>query len=229
MMIGRTVRASTGAAMNSLAEQYRPRTWSEVVGQDKTIHRINLLRNRGLAGRAYWVSGASGTGKTTIARLIAGEIADEWGIEELDSSELTPAALRDAERSAQSKTIDGNGRVYIVNEAHGLRKDSIRQLLVILERIPGHVAWIFTTTNAGTESVEQLDDAAPLLSRCTRLDLSRRDLARPFAERLREIAIREGLSDRPIEKFQRLVSDWKNNFRAALQAVEGGWGCNGDE
>ena len=58
-----------------LYEQYRPTTWAEIVGQDKVIARIEHLRLRGLAGRAYWIAGQSGTGKTTIARLLASENA----------------------------------------------------------------------------------------------------------------------------------------------------------
>ena len=54
-----------------LQDQYRPRLWTEVVGQDKILAKIDQLRNRGLSGRAYWLSGQSGVGKTTIARLIA--------------------------------------------------------------------------------------------------------------------------------------------------------------
>jgi DNA polymerase III gamma/tau subunit len=53
-----------------LTEKYRPQAWSDVVGQDKTVNRILALRERGLAGRAFFISGQSGTGKTTIARLI---------------------------------------------------------------------------------------------------------------------------------------------------------------
>ena len=68
-----------------LTEQYRPTTWAEVVGQDKVVQRVQTLAQRGLAGRAYWLSGQSGTGKTTIARLIAAEVAGEWDIEELDA------------------------------------------------------------------------------------------------------------------------------------------------
>ncbi len=59
-----------------LTEQYRPKQWSEVVGQNKVIRRIQQLARRGLGGRAYWLSGGSGQGKSTIGRLIASEIAD---------------------------------------------------------------------------------------------------------------------------------------------------------
>ncbi len=54
-----------------LHEQYRPSAWSDVIGQDKALARIETLRKRGLGGRSYWLSGASGTGKTSIAKLLA--------------------------------------------------------------------------------------------------------------------------------------------------------------
>ena len=79
-----------------LCEKYRPQCWEEVVGQDAAVARIRQLAARGkppcppvvgtesvpdspsngnLAGRAYWISGLSGTGKTTIARLLAAALA----------------------------------------------------------------------------------------------------------------------------------------------------------
>ena len=70
-----------------------------IVGQDKVIHKIRLLARRGLAGRGYWISGQSGTGKTTLARLIAAGVASEWSTEELDAQALTPARLREIERA----------------------------------------------------------------------------------------------------------------------------------
>ena len=61
-----------------LTERYRPADWPEVVGQDKAVQRLRALAMRGLGGRAYWLSGQSGTGKTTIACLIGAELAEPW-------------------------------------------------------------------------------------------------------------------------------------------------------
>jgi replication-associated recombination protein RarA len=210
--------------MGTLFEQYRPRTWSDVIGQDKIVARIQQLAKRGLAGRAFWLSGQSGTGKTTIARLIAGEVADEFNTEEIDASALTVAALREIERTMQTKGLgQKTGRAYIVNESHGLRKDVIRQLLVLLERLPSHVVFLFSTTNDNEQALfDECDDGGPLLSRCISLPLSRRDLARPFAERARAIAIAEGLDGKPIEAYVRLIQKHRQNMRAALQEIEAG-------
>lgn len=70
--------------MQPLAEQYRPRQWAEVIGQDKAIKQLATIRKRrgSLGGQAYFLSGSSGTGKTTIGRLIAAEVADEWATDE---------------------------------------------------------------------------------------------------------------------------------------------------
>jgi DNA polymerase III gamma/tau subunit len=208
-----------------LAEKYRPKTWTDVIGQDKVIGRIQALAQRGsLSGRAYWLSGQSGTGKTTIARLIAQDVADSFLIQEVDASALTIAQLKDLETESQLKGFgERSGRAFIVNEAHGLRKDVIRQLLVMLERIPPHVVWVFTTTIEGQDSLfEDYDDASPLLSRCLRLDLARRDLTRTFAERAKQIAQAENLDGKPIEQYVRLVQTHRQNFRAVLQAIEAG-------
>ena len=114
--------------MQALYEQYRPTTWDGVVGQEKAVKRINTIRKRGgLGGRAYWLAGNSGTGKTTIARIMASEVAGAFATEELDATDLSAAKLREVERKTTTRAIDGAGWAFIINEAHGLNKAAIRR------------------------------------------------------------------------------------------------------
>ena len=117
----------------------------------------------------------------------------------------------------------GKGRAYLINEAHGLSRPSIRQLLVLLERLPSHVIFVFTTTNEGVEDLfEEKIDAHPLLSRCQEIKLARRNLSEPFARRARDVAIASGLNGQPQSEYIKLVRKHKNNLRAVLQEIESG-------
>lgn len=211
--------------MLPLSEQYRPQHFSEVVGQSKVIETIERLRPRGLGGRAYFLSGASGSGKTTIARILAREIADSWATTEIDAAELTADTMRDLANCHRGRPIDGKGWAVIVNEVHGLRAEQVRKLLCTLEpgNIPPYVIWCFTTTSDGAAKLfDDLEDAHPLLSRCVPLPLARRDLAKPFAEFASRIAQVENLDGQPIEAYVKLMQKHKNNLRAALGEIEAG-------
>lgn len=204
-----------------LYEKYRPRTLAEVVGQPKAVKQIESVGDPG--GKSYWISGASGTGKTTLAKIIASLIADDWFVTELDATALTPAKLRDIEQSMAMFGGGKGGRAYLVNEAHGLRRDTIRQLLVLLERLHQHVCVVFTTTKDGQDSLfEDEADAHPLLSRCVVLTLTNQGLAKPFAKRVLAIALAEGLDGQPEAAYIKLAQKHKNNMRSMLQAVQAG-------
>ena len=99
--------------MKSLFEQYRPTTWSEVVGQDKIVRQIHALAKRGLGGRADWLTGQSGTGKTTIARLLAAELSDVDCTIEIDAGDLTTARVRDFARPPEPPYFRIVGRAIL--------------------------------------------------------------------------------------------------------------------
>lgn len=207
-----------------LYDKYRPSTLDEFVGQPKAVAVARRLIASGAGGRAVWISGASGTGKTTLARILAASVADQWGTVEFDSAvgfglpEL--GALRDA---MAYRGLGGGGRCWIVNEAHKLRGPVIAELLGVLERLPEHCLVIFTTTRAGEDGLfEDQPDAGPLLSRCIRIALTNQGLAQPFAERALYIARNEGLDGQPIAKYVGLLQKHKNNLRAALCDIEAG-------
>jgi replication-associated recombination protein RarA len=208
----------------NLAEKYRPRSLDELVGQSAAVEQVRRVLARGWGGRAWWITGPSGSGKTTLARIIANMGADELGIEEIDAGTLTPAKLREIEQECRFRMLGTKpGRAYIVNESHGLRKDTIRQLLVTLERLPDFAVWIFSTTKSGEAKLFDDDvagDAAPLLSRCIEVTLVAD--ARAFAERAKWVAVQEGMDGLPLEIYMSAVAAGGNNLRRVLARIESG-------
>jgi len=205
-----------------LFKKYRPDDWFAVVGHRRVKTVIHRKSEAGtLGGSAFYISGASGSGKSTIARLISLEIADEINVDDIDASGLTAAGVRDMERSWKCTAIGKKrGRAYTINECHALRSDAITQLLVTLERIPRHVVVVFTTTLEGQQKLFSGIDSFPLVSRCIEFRLQPNAAA--FAQRAQEIAEAEGLGGAMPAEYADLVKRCQCNLRKVLCEIEAG-------
>jgi replication-associated recombination protein RarA len=209
-----------------MASKYAPKTLADIVGQPKACAIAARLIGKG--GHAFFITGPTGTGKTSLANILAAAVASPECIMEVDSPrELDKESILNIRVTLRTFGMGKGGRALIINEAHGLTQSQIELFLGMIDscRMPKHSVVIFTTTKEGEESIsDRSADAAPLLGRCKRISLTNQGLSRAFAEVVLKNAMAEGLADSAttIEDAMKLVAKHKNSLRAAYSDVESG-------
>ena len=178
-----------------MSERYRPRTWSDFIGQPI----IDDIREAcgddwlfdGCGERWLFESdGIAGCGKTSAAYVAARELGClDFDVHKLDSRATTVADLRELDSTMRVYGWGGIGRkAYIIDEIQHLNRDCQRMLLGLLESLPSHVIVIGTTT-----SVTWADDVDGLFSRGRRFRF-RKPNAPAIAEHLERIVREQGLT-----------------------------------
>ena len=203
-----------------LYEKYRPKTLEEFIGQPKITSAIERIMDRpGWDKDTFWIQGPSGTGKTSLAWIVARQVANDFDIIELDGDKCNVESVRGLEQTLCLSSMFGGWRVVIVNEAHSMTTKAIQAWLTLLERLPKHILIIFTTTEPLQENLFG-NFSGPFGSRCKVFTFTNQGLAQAMAQRAKEIAQAENLDGQPIQRYVRLVQECRNNFRAVLQKID---------
>ncbi len=218
----------------SLYRKWRPRTFSEVVGQR---HVTNTLANALSSGRivhAYLFAGPRGTGKTSTARILAksincleGPTATPCNVCEacvsisdgtaLDVIEIDAASnrrideIRDLLEKIPYTPTSLRSKVYIVDEVHQLTTEASSALLKTLEEPPGHVIFVLATT-------EPYKLLPTIVSRCQRFDFSLVQ-AQEVSSLLEKIASSESIDIEP-EALDMIAEHARGSVRDAIGVID---------
>ena len=228
-------------AYKALYRTYRPTTFDEVAGQQHIVRTIKNALRTGKIAHAYLFAGPRGTGKTTMARLLAKALNCEHGLGcqcneckscvainegthpdvlEIDgASNNGVSEVRDLIDKVKYGTILGRYKVYIIDEVHMISNNAFNALLKTLEEPPAHVIFILATT-------EPHKILPTILSRCQRYDFSKVS-DYDIKMRLKAVLEAEGIQSNE-EAIDLIVSLADGGMRDALSILDQVLAYSGD-
>jgi DNA polymerase-3 subunit gamma/tau len=132
----------------ALYRKYRPASFIDVLGQEHIVKVLKGSISLGNISHAYLFHGPRGTGKTSIARIVAKELGTkDHDIYEIDAaSNRKIEDIREVRESVRTLPFDSKYKVYIIDEVHMLTKEAFNALLKTLEEPPAHVVFVLATT-----------------------------------------------------------------------------------
>ena len=157
---------------HELYKRWRPRKISQVVGQNRAIASLRKMMDEGTVPHALLLSGPSGTGKTTLARILRRFLkCSATDYQEINTADFRGIdTIREMRKNCQLLPMGGETRVFLVDEAHKLTSDGQNAILKLLEDTADHVYFILATTDPNKL-------IATVLGRCTEVKLN------PIAEK----------------------------------------------